>query len=355
MTIGRACFRAASAAAFCVAWCAWSGGVVLAVPDQRVVVLNKGEATGMIFAPGAVEHERKFGTGEGPHEVAITPDGARAVVSNYGGMKPGSTLSVVDLRGNEPVRTIDLGDPARPHGLAFLPGGVRLLVTAEVRQAVLIVNIDTGEVESTIDTDQIATHMVVLAPDAKRAYASNVGSGSLSVIDLAEKKTIRTIVCGKGAEGLDVSPDGKEVWVANNQAGTISIVNAETLELSATIDCPGFPIRVTFTRDGKSVLVSAAQDGGLVIFDPARRERSGRIVLHDPATPLAPAPPDFGDSPIPIGSVVSADSRWAFVALARAGQVASVDLAERRVVRWLNAGVAPDGVAMLPLGAPAGT
>lgn len=325
--------------------------VALAAPEPRVVVLNKGEGTGLIFAPGAVEHERKFETGHGPHEVVITPDGARAVVSNYGAMKPGSTLSVIDLRGNAEPRVIDLGDPARPHGLAFLPGGVRLLVTAEVREAVLIVNIDTGEVEHSISTDQQGTHMVALSPDATRAYASNVHSGTLSVIDIAEKKSIRTITCGKGAEGLDVSPDGKEVWVANNVAGTITIVNTQTFEPAATINCPGFPIRVAFTRDGKHALVSAAQDGGLVIFDAVTRERAARIALNEPGVPLAPAPPDFGDSPIPIGCVISPDSRWAFVSLARTSQVASIDLAEKRVVRWLKTGVAPDGLAIVPAGA----
>ena len=76
---------------------------------------------------GRVEVRAKLPTGRGPHEVAVSPDGALAYVSNYGVFgvfrdgeqrsEPGHSLTVLDL-GTRAVRdTFDLGEYSRPHGI----------------------------------------------------------------------------------------------------------------------------------------------------------------------------------------------------------------------------------------------
>ena len=59
----------------------------------------------------------------------MAPDGRTAVVTNYGGSQSGNTLSVLDLVGGKPTRTIDLGQHSATHGIRFLPDGRRVLVT----------------------------------------------------------------------------------------------------------------------------------------------------------------------------------------------------------------------------------
>ena len=123
------------------------------------------------------------------------------------------------------------------------------------------------------------TNLVVLAPDDKRAYVSNIGSGSLTVIDLEKAIRVKTIETGQGAEGLDISPDGSEVWVANRGEDTISIVSTESLEVVETLKCATFPIRLKFTPDGKRVLISNARSGDVAVFDAGKRSEITRIVM----------------------------------------------------------------------------
>jgi hypothetical protein len=62
-----------------------------------LIVLNKSDATASLILLETGEVVRTLGTGIGPHEVAVSPDGKLAVVSNYGGRgQPGSSLTVLD-------------------------------------------------------------------------------------------------------------------------------------------------------------------------------------------------------------------------------------------------------------------
>src|SRR5690349_2662311 len=46
-------------------------------------------------------------TGEGPHELAASPDGKWVVVADYGGrMEDGATLTVIDVAARKVARTI---------------------------------------------------------------------------------------------------------------------------------------------------------------------------------------------------------------------------------------------------------
>src|SRR5262249_22147015 len=153
--------------------------------------------------------------GTGPHEVAVSPDGRLALVSNYGAESPGSTLTLIDVAAARAVKTIDLGENARPHGIQFLPGGRRALVTCEVQKKLLVVDGESGAVASAIPTDQLLSHMVVASPDGSRAFVANIGSGSVTVVDLALSKATKTIATGAGCEGIAITPDGKTVWTTN--------------------------------------------------------------------------------------------------------------------------------------------
>ena len=102
----------------------------------------------------------EYRTGEAPHEIAVAPDGRTAVVTNYGGSQSGNTLSVLDLVGGKPTRTIDLGQHSATHGIRFLPDGRRVLVTTEATASLVVVDVASGEVERTLDVGAGTGHMV---------------------------------------------------------------------------------------------------------------------------------------------------------------------------------------------------
>ncbi|MCH8822072.1 MAG: beta-propeller fold lactonase family protein [Planctomycetes bacterium] len=314
-----------------------------------LIVLNKDGASASIIDRVGGNEITRIDTGIGPHEVAVSPDGKIAVVGNYGQQQPGHTLTVIDLTSQNIVRTIDLEKYHRPHGIVFMPDGKHVVVTAEVEQKLLVVNIDSGIVEKAIDTSARTSHMVVLSPDAKRAYVSNIGSGSLTVIDLEAATRIKTIETGQGAEGLDISPDGSEVWVGNRGADTISIVNTESLEVVETLKCATFPIRLKFTPDGKRILISNARSGDVAIFDVKKRAEITRIVMAKDWKPPSGKEDLFRQGPVPIGIMIPPDGKHAYVANTNVNLVTVIDLQTLEIINRLTAGARPDGLGYSPL------
>ncbi|HET7825008.1 MAG TPA: cytochrome D1 domain-containing protein [Anaeromyxobacter sp.] len=321
-----------------------AAGVRASAAGGTLAVLNKGDATASLLDLGTGAVAATVPTGEGPHEAAASPDGRIVVVSNYGTReRAGGTLTVLDVAGARAVRTVDVGAGRRPHGLAFLDAR-RVLVTAEAARALLVVDVERGAVEATIETGQEISHMVAATPDGQRAFVASIGSGTVTAIDLASRRVLAQIRTGAGAEGIAVAPGGREVWVANRAADTVTVVDAAKLSVVAEIPCASFPIRVAFTPDGRRALVTNARSSDVAVVDVASRKVVGRM-----SAALSGAGGEGRllafEGATPIGVVVAPGGARAFVAHANADAIAEFDLATGKVVRTLKAGREPDGMA----------
>jgi YVTN family beta-propeller protein len=316
-----------------------------------LLVLNKSEATLSLLDLESGEVRGTVPTGTGPHEVAVSADGKTAVATDYGQREGGHTLTVVDVPGRRVLRTIDLGTHRRPHGIQFLPKGGAVAVTTEGSGRLLVVGLDPGAVTTDIATEARVTHMVVLAPDGRRAYTANIGSGSASVLDLEAGKLVRNVKTGAGAEGIDVSPDGTVLAVTNREADTVAFVDTATLEVQARVPCASFPIRCKFTPKGDRLLVSCAKSGEVAVLDAATRKETGRIALREKAAEDQEGRMfgGLGDGPVPVGLLIPPDGTRAFVACTNADVVVELDLGSLTVRRRLKAGKEPDGLGWSPL------
>lgn len=321
------------------------------VTGQTLLVANKTDNTVDLIDVASGKSRATLPTGDGPHEIAVSPDGATAVVSNYGRRDaPGSSLTVIDLASDRVAGTVDLGRHTRPHGLAWLDES-RLAVTTEGSRHLLVVDPARAAVLAEIETAQEVSHMVAVTPDGSRAFVANIGSGTVTVIDLEAARKITDIVTGEGAEGIAVSPDGAEIWVTNRSADTLSIIDPESLEITASIDCASFPIRVALTADGSRALVSVARSGELVAFDATSRAETARAKLDFSALPESTTRlfgDQFGDSPVPVGLVIAPDGRTAWVAATQADVVVAIDPILLSVKGLIRAGREPDGMAYSP-------
>jgi YVTN family beta-propeller protein len=304
-------------------------------PRPALLVLSKAEATLAVVDPATLQVVARVPTGEGPHEVAVSADRKLAFVSNYGGSQPGSTLSVIEIATAKELRRVDLGALRRPHGIVVVDGSVYF--TAEVNRAIARYDPVANRVDRTVETGQVGTHMLVVTPDRKRLYTANIGSNTVSAIDLTtaqDPPTVTQIAVGKAPEGIAISPDGREVWVGHNEDGGVSIIDTATNRVKETIQVGGMPIRLQFTPDGKRVLVSNPRGGELVVLDAATRKAIKRLPVGQ----------------TPVGIVVTPDGKRAFVATTAANRVAVIDLETLALTGTIAAGANPDGMAWVASG-----
>jgi YVTN family beta-propeller protein len=316
-----------------------------------LVVANKSEATVSLVDTETSEIRATLPTGNAPHEVAVSPNGELALVGNYGTRdEPGSSLTVVDVGAAKVVKTIELAGYTRPHGIVWLDDAFAL-VTAEDNRALIRVNIGSGKVEHEIDTDAEISHMVAVDRKHWLAFVANIGSGSVTVVDLAVGKRLANIPTGEGAEGIAVTPDGRNVWIANRAEDTVSVIAAGSQRSVAKIAAGEFPIRAEATADGRFVLVTNAKGNDLSIFDANEMEEVGRVAFTavskgDDGRLFSDR---FGSSSVPIGIEVVDDEKRAYVAHANADGISIIDLEQWKVIGTLSAGKEPDGMGYSPL------
>lgn len=321
----------------------------LVEPAETLAIVRKSDASVDLVDPATGRSRATLPTGNGPHEAAISPDGATLVVSDYGTRaEPGSSLTVIDLATRRVVSNVDLGAPKKPHGLAWL-GTQYLAVTAEGSGELLIVNPREGKVVRAVSTGQEISHMVAVTPEGNRAFVANIGSGSVTVIDLQTGQKLKDIPTGAGAEGIAFRPGTREVWVTNREADTLSVIDADRLAVIATIPCPGFPIRIAFSPRGLRALVTATKSGEVVAIDPVHKRETIRKKLD--LSVVAEAKDRlfgdrFADSPAPVGLLFDPSGRRAYVAATQSDRVIEVDTESLDVVRVIETGREPDGMAV---------
>jgi YVTN family beta-propeller protein len=317
-------------------------GIASAVPRaqssaDRLIVLNKEDATLVIVNPSTGEVLGRVATGEGPHEVAVSEDGSTAFVGNYGAQTPGHTLSVIDLAAQKEVRRVDLAPLHRPHGIVMARG--KVYFTAETNRAVARYDPAANAVDWLLGTGQAATHMVWASEDATRIITTDIGSDSVTIMErganpLAWNQTV--VPVGKGPEGFDLTPDGRELWTAHSRDGHVSVIDLATKKVVHTLDVGTTRAnRLKFTPDGRLALISDLDAGELVVVDVPARTVSKRLPLGK----------------MPEGILMAPDGSRAFVAVNGDDHVAVVDLRTLTVTSKIATGDGPDGMAWAGRGA----
>ena len=237
-----------------------------------LVVANQMEHTLLVVDPENRHELAKVVVGVNGHEVAVSKDGRFAYVPIYGNAgvgRPGtdgSTIDVVDLQKCKLSATIDLGKPLRPHGAEFGPDGL-LYVTAELANAVVVVDPSTRKVLAEIPTGQPQSHMVIFSPDGRRGYTANVGAGSVSVLDIAKRSLVITIPVAKTVQRISRSVDGLRVFTHDQGAPRVAIIDTTTNRIASWIELPALPFASAPTPDGKWLLVLSTAANRLFVVD----------------------------------------------------------------------------------------
>src|SRR2546429_8272330 len=163
-----------------------------------LVVANQKEHTLLVVDPENRRDLAKIAVGVNGNEVIVSKASRFAYVPIYGNSgvgKPGtdgSTIDVIDLQERNLAATIDLGKPLRPHRAEFGPDGL-LYVTAELADAVDVIDPSTRKVLAEIPTGEPQSHMLVLSRDGRRGYPPKVIAGSVTMPDRANRNLVPAI------------------------------------------------------------------------------------------------------------------------------------------------------------------
>ena len=330
---------------------AWLLLWLLALPAsaQTLLVVRKSDAAVDFVDPGSGLRLATVAVGEGPHEIAVSPDGQRALVSNYGTReRPGASLSLLDLAQPRELRRIELPTGARPHGLAWYAPG-RIAVTAEGARSLYVLDAASGAILQRVDTNAEGSHMVAVDGARGRAYVTNLGAGTTGVFDLERGTQLASLPTGAGSEGLVLVRDGRELWVGARGENRVRIVDTQKLTIIGEVAVPGLPIRLMPSADGRSVLASSAVSGELQVLDVESRRLRASTKLVAPLAPRAAQRQFAGLAPgstLPVGIAVATGDRAWYVAASMADAVLAIDPATLKVIRTISVAGEPDGLGL---------
>lgn len=301
-----------------------------------LLVANKGDESLGIIDP---TQPRQLATvaegGTTGHEVVASPDGRTAYVPIYGNAgvgKPGTdgrTVVAIDLQSRKIVGTVDFGRGVRPHFPVIGPRNKLLYVTTELDNSVSIIDPATLKVIGAVPTGQPESHMLAISRDGRRGYTSNVGPGTVSVLDLEARKTVAVIPISPVAQRISLSVDDKLAFTADQTSPRLAVIDTTTNKLKNWVTMPSTGYGTAATPDGRWLLVALPKVNKVGVLDLAKME----IVrtLDVPATPQA--------------VIVRPDGREAYVSCDASGRVAAIDLTEWKVARIIEAGRGADGLA----------
>jgi YVTN family beta-propeller protein len=299
-----------------------SAGLLLAV--------NQVDHTLVIVDPSSGKPVSVVAVGVNGHEVAVSPDGALAYVPIYSDVglgapgTDGKTIDVVDIRGGKKIYSIDLGKAVRPHKAIFGKDGM-LYVTAELDNSIYVVDPKSRTVVGSIPTGESQSHMIAIHEDF--AYTANVESGTVSVLDLKQRKLLGKIHAAPSIQRITLSPDG-ELAFTHAKDNRVIVIDTKMRQVKTSIPTPGMPYSSAITSDGKFLIVLMPSETKLLVIDVGSSKIVHQIAIPSGATEV------FVN---PLGE--------AYVSCFTSGQLAELNLKTWTINRMIGLSRGVDGLA----------
>jgi len=300
-----------------------------------LLVANKSDRTLGLIEP---DSGRQVATvtegGVTGHEVVASPDSKRAFVPIYGDSgvglpgTDGSTMDVIDLSGRKVIHTIDFGHGVRPHCAVFGPKDGLLYVTTELDKAVSIIDPASLAIIGSVPTGQAESHMLAISTDGSRGYTANVGPGTVSVLDLAGRKTLTVIPVAEHVQRISLSPDGHWAFTSDTVKPRLAVIDTATNKLDRWVTLPGTGYGTAPTADGKWLLVAIPSTNQVAVVDITTM-RAVRTIK------VPPSPQEV---------LVRPDGKAAYVSCSSSHQIAAIQI-EDWSVKLMEAGRGADGLA----------
>lgn len=271
-----------------------------------------------------------------PHELATSPDGQHVALACYGG----TSVDFFRTATLERVASIDLGPNARPHGIVWHPAG-DLFVTAEGRKSIFRIVSPLAEKPELFEfgTGKEGSHMLAVSPDGRTAWTTDLGSRTVTRVDLVTRRAPVSVTVGEEPEGIALAPDGQTLWVSARGSNQVFALDPQTMTVRETVATGRFPLRIAVRPQGDVAITSDLRDGSLSVIDTATAKVIRTIPVSSPAE---------AEARFQVTILWSGDGKRIYVAETASDTIAEVDYATGTVLRRLKTGEGGDGMAILP-------
>ena len=206
----------------------------------------------------------------------------------------------------------------------------KLYVAASDDDRIEIIDVATSKVIGYVHPDE-DPEMFDITPDGKTLIASNEDDNMVSFVDIETDKITAQIPTGVEPEGVTISPDGKFVYVTAEVSEMIHVIDIENTKTIADILVGSRPRRAFFTSDGKEYWVTNEVSGYVSVINTETHKETERVTFE---------PPGLREGDItPVGINLNPDGKTAYVTLGHANRLALVDVATKKVRKYLVVGV----------------
>jgi DNA-binding beta-propeller fold protein YncE len=212
-----------------------------------------------------------------PTTIALTPDGQYAFVANSDFHGDHPRENVVTVVHTPSMRKItDLPACDMPHGVRSNHAGTRVFVSCMHSDEILEVDVGTMAVKrrAPAGAAQAGGHtseahaaacsptFVAVSPDDRRLYVACNTANTLQVWDAATLRRVGEVKVGKGAYNVEPSPDGSLVVVTNKKDHSVSLVDPKKLVEVARVPTSKPVVHgIAFSPDGRVVYISCESVG----------------------------------------------------------------------------------------------
>ena len=301
-----------------------------------LLVANKGDRSlGIIDSDSGKQVSTVEEGGNTGHEVVASPDGRTAYVPIYGDSgvgKPGSdgsNLVVIDIASRKTIGNVDFGHGVRPHCPLFGPKDGLLYVTTELDNSISVIDPHSLKIVGSIPTGRPESHMFALTRDGRYGYTTNVGSGSISVLDIKARKTIDVISVAPVIQRISLSVDDRLAFTSDQSKPQLAVFDTATRKVKSWVPLPAPGYGTAATPDGLWLIIAmpAARQVAVLSLKTMKVEHT----LDVPAAPQE--------------VIVRPDGAVAYVSCDASHKVAEIHTSDWTVTRLIDAGAGADGLA----------
>ena len=301
-----------------------------------LLVANKGNHTLGLIDPAAGRQIAAIDVnGVTGHEVIASPDGRFAYVPVYGDSGvglPGSdghNLVVVDLASHKVTGNVDFGHGVRPPCVLVGPKNGLLYVTTELDQAIAVIDPHPLKVVAQIPTTQPESHMLAITRDGRRGYTANVGPGTVTVLDLENRKPITVIKVAPKIQRISLAVDDRMAFTSDQTKAQLAVIDTATNKVKTWVPLPAQGYGTAPTPDGRFLVVALRTGNKVAVVDLNAMKVARTIDV--PAVPQE--------------VLIAPDGRAAYVSCDASHKVAVIRISDWMVEKLIDAGPGADGLA----------